>query len=84
MDMKQYLAVLLFTLFFTTQSTLYSVNDKYEVTFEKSYNELAHCTYEERIYEKGWNYLHIYANPQRNLLEQHRGAGFIEGYSTYK
>ena len=65
-------------------STLYSVDSNFEVSFEISYSELAHATYEERIYEKGWNYLHIYASPHQNLLDQHRGAGFLEGYTTYK
>lgn len=34
--------------------------------------------------KKGWNYLHIYANGRKSLLEQHRGAGFLEGYVSYR
>lgn len=30
------------------------------------------------------NYIHIYANPEKSLLDQHRGTGFLEGYTTYK
>lgn len=46
----------------TTSSTLYSVSSNFTVTFEKAYDELAHVEYEETVYEKGWNYLHVYAN----------------------
>ena len=58
-------------------STLYSVSSNYTVSYEKNYDELAHATYEETVYEKGWNYLHIYANGRKSLNEQHRGAGFL-------
>lgn len=30
------------------------------------------------------NYLWVYANKQHSLLDQHRGAGYLEGYATYK
>ena len=79
-----YLNLLLLLLLTLAHSTLYSVNADFEVSFETSYSELAHATYEERIYEKGWNYLHIYASPHKNLVDQHRGAGFLEGYTTYR
>lgn len=58
-------------------ATLYSVSSNFTVTFEKSYDELAHAEYEETLYETGWNYLHVYANGRKSLLEQHRGAGFL-------
>lgn len=44
---------------------------------------MVYATYEVYAKEKGWNYLHIYANGQKGLLEQHRSAGYIEGYVTY-
>lgn len=65
-------------------ATLYSVSPDYQISYEISPNELAHATYDERIFEKGWNYLHVYANHRMGLLDQHRGAGFIEGYLEYK
>jgi hypothetical protein len=30
------------------------------------------------------NYIYVYANGEKSLLDQHRGAGFIEGYMTYR
>lgn len=34
--------------------------------------------------ETGWNNLYVYANGEKSLMEQHRGAGFLEGYATFK
>ena len=70
-------------LLWVATSAIYSVNDRFEVSFDPTYDELAHVSYEQRIFEKGWNYLHAYGNPRKGLLDQHRGAGFLEGYVTY-
>jgi hypothetical protein len=32
----------------------------------------------------GWDQLYIYTSPQADPLQQHRAAGFLEGYATYK
>ena len=69
--------LVLCTFMLLASSTLYSVTSNFTITHEKSYEELAHAEYEETVYEKGWNYLHIYANGRKSLLEQHRGAGFL-------
>ena len=29
------------------------------------------------------NYFYVYANGLKSLIDQHRGAGFLEGYTTY-
>lgn len=54
--------ITILSIMLTTSSTLYSVSSNFTVTFEKAYDELAHVEYEETVYEKGWNYLHVYAN----------------------
>lgn len=64
--------------------TLYSVSPDFKVTYEQSYNELAHATYDQKSNEQGWNYLYVNANEKYGLLDQHRGAGFIEGYVSYR
>lgn len=71
-------------LMLATTSTLYSVSSNFTVSYQTSYEELAHAEYEDTVYEKGWNYLHIYANGRKTLIEQHRGAGFLEGYVSYR
>jgi len=30
------------------------------------------------------NYLYVYGNGLKSLIDQHRGAGFLEGYATYR
>jgi hypothetical protein len=66
------------------EPALFSVSSNFAIGSDRTYDELAFATYEEYSYEKGWNYLHIMANDRWNLLEQHRGAGFLEGYITYR
>ena len=66
--MKISVLVSLSAIFMIASSTLYSVSSDYQVTNQVSVNELAHATYEANSYEKGWNYLHIYANSQVGLL----------------
>ena len=78
--MKISILIIQATLLMLAASTLYSVSPDFKITNTASPNELAHATYSQSIYEKGWNYLHIYANDQVGLLEQHRGAGYLEGY----
>lgn len=65
-------------------ATLYSVSTDYKVTYQRSHDELAHCTYDMKANEQGWSYLAIFANGEKDLFEQHRGAGFLEGYVTYR
>jgi hypothetical protein len=65
-------------------AALYSLQPDYTVTFQPTLTELAHCYYDMKHYSEGWNYLKIYANVNSDLLDQHRGAGFLEGYLTYK
>lgn len=64
--------------------TLFSVSTDFKITYDKTHNELAHAYYEQHLNEQGTNYIHIYTNPEKTLLEQHQGAGFLEGYTTYK
>ncbi len=68
----------------TLNATLYSLQPDYTVTYQQSPTELAHCYYDLKHNTEGWNYLKIYANLNMDLLDQHRGAGFLEGYVTYK
>jgi hypothetical protein len=63
---------------------LYSLQPDYTVTYQQTPNELAHCYYDLKINTEGWNYLKIYPNVNSDLMEQHRAAGFLEGYLTYK
>ena len=68
----------------TCTSTLFSVNANYKVSYEVTHDELAHIYYEQKLNEHGMNYIHAFANAERSLLDQHRGVGFLEGYTTYK
>ena len=61
-NMKISIFILQAALVSLTVASLYSVSSDFQVSYEVSVNELAHATYEERVYEKGWNYLRIYAN----------------------
>lgn len=64
--------------------TLFSVSSDFKVSYEVTHNELAHAYYDQKLNEQGMNYISIYANAEKSLIDQHRGAGFIEGYTTYK
>lgn len=61
----------------TIYGAMYSLQPDYTVTYQQSSDELAHCYYEQKHNSEGWNYLKIYANLNRDLLEQHQGAGFL-------
>jgi hypothetical protein len=76
--------ILLSLLLFSASGTLFSVGADFKVSYETSYGELAHIYYEQRLNDQGTNFIRVYANAERTLLEQHRGAGFLEGYTTYK
>ena len=58
-------------------ANLFSVNPDFTISYEVSSNELAHVYYDQRLFEDGMNYINIYANQDKTLLEQHRGAGFL-------
>lgn len=45
---------------------------------------MAHCTYQEKLRESGWNRLYVNANAAVEQVQQYRGSGFCEGYATYK
>ncbi len=67
----------------TISCAFYSLQPDYTVTYQKTAGQLAHCYYEQKHFSQGWNYLKIYANVDKDLIDQHRGAGFLEGYVTY-
>jgi hypothetical protein len=69
---------------FVGHCVLYSITPEYKIVLQPTSTELAHCYYLEKIRESGWNRFYIHANPQVNMLDQYRGAGFLEGYATYK
>ena len=83
-SMKIYIAVVLALCIMHASPTIYSPSPGSKVSNTISPQELAHASFEEKIYETGWNHLHLYANPQRGLIEQHQGVGFLEGYLEYK
>lgn len=59
------------------------LNSKFEIdTLESHY--IAKASYRQCLHENGWNFLHISTNSDADLLDQHRGAGYIEGYLTYQ
>lgn len=68
----------------TISCALYSLQPDYTVTYQQTANELAHCYYDLKLNTEGWNYLKIYPNVNSDLMEQHRAAGFLEGYVSYK
>lgn len=68
----------------STNCVLYSVDKQFKISLQPSDTELAHCHYIEKVRESGWNRFYIYANPAVDLITQYRGAGFLEGYSTFK
>jgi hypothetical protein len=76
--------VSLLLLVFVGTSTLFSVSANYKVTYEVTHDELAHIYYDQKLNEHGMNYIHAYANAEKSLLDQHRGVGFLEGYTTYR
>lgn len=79
------LSILIISLLIGTMScALYSLQPDYTVGYQQTPTELAHCYYDLKIQTEGWNYLKIYANLNKDLTEQHRAAGFLEGYVTYK
>lgn len=78
------LTIILLLLVSNSSATLLSVSPDFKITYEQTHSELAHIYYEQKLNEHGTNYIHIYANPEKTLLEQHQGAGFLEGYTTYR
>lgn len=58
-------------------ATLFSVTPDYTVTFAQAHDELAHAYYDQKLNEHGMNYLYLYANGMKSLIDQHRGAGFL-------
>ena len=67
-----------------SQATLLSVSPNYTVSYQVSHDELAHAYYDQKLNSQGMNYFYSYANGIKSLLDQHRGAGFLEGYATYQ
>jgi hypothetical protein len=63
--------------------TLFSVSSNFTVSYKQSQDELAHAYYDQKLNQHGMNYFYAYANGLKSLLDQHRGAGFLEGYTTY-
>jgi hypothetical protein len=76
--------ILLLAVMASVNCTLFSVSADFKVSYTTTHNELAHIYYEQRLNEQGTNYIHAYANAEKSLLEQHRGVGFLEGYTTYR
>jgi len=58
-------------------ATLISISPNYTISYQKSYDELAHIYYDQKMNEHGMNYLYVYGNSAVSLLDQHRGAGFL-------
>jgi hypothetical protein len=73
----------LLALLLVANCTLFSLSPNYTVSYETHYDELAHIHYEQHLNDHGMNYIYVYANSAVSLLDQHRGAGFLEGYTTY-
>ena len=67
-----------------TSATLYSVSPDYKISLQETHSQLAHAYYREQGFSTGWNYLHIYANAEVSLIDLHRGAGYLEGYTTFR
>jgi hypothetical protein len=63
---------------------VYSVDKNFEVTNKVQTYELGHADFEIGERQNGWNRLYIYTNPNVSPLEQHRAAGFLEGFATYR
>jgi hypothetical protein len=82
--MKESLLIISIMLVGMVSGTLYSVSSDFTISYQKQGNELAHAYYDLKTNSEGWNYLNVYANGEKSLLEQHRGAGFLEGYVSYK
>lgn len=61
----------------TIYGAMYSLQPDFSVTYQQTGNELAHCYYDQKQNSEGWNYLKIYANLNKDLFDQHRGAGFL-------
>lgn len=76
--------VLLALLVCMCSSTYYSLLPNYTITYERSHDELGYANYVLNSYEKGWNFLQVYPSSRLPLTEQHRAAGFLEGYITYR
>ena len=76
--------MVIFGIMAVVHSTIYSVDEKWVVSFTKNNNELAHCHYEQQTFTNGANILHIYGNENKGRLDQVRAAGFLEGYATFR
>jgi hypothetical protein len=70
-----YLLATIITLAYS--STLLSVSPDFTISYQSSFNELAHAYYDQKINSQGMNYFYAYANGLKSLVEQHRGAGFL-------
>ena len=77
------LSILLVLIASVSAATLISVSTNYTISYQKSYDELAHIYYDQKLNQHGMNYLYVYGNSLKSLVDQHRGAGFLEGYATY-
>lgn len=66
------------------QSEFYSLDQDYQVSSQPIPGELAHIRLLKTYQTIGWDQLYIYTNKLASPLDQHRAAGFLEGYATYK
>ena len=77
-------AYLLAIIICLSQSILISVSSNYSISYQVQHDELAHAYYDQKLSSQGMNYFYSYANRVKSLVDQHRGAGFLEGYTTYQ
>jgi len=71
------IAIVALLLISITATTLFSVSPTFTVTYEKHFDELAHAYYDQKLNQHGMNYIYVYANSAKSLLDQHRGTGFL-------
>lgn len=60
------------------------ISKDFSISGEPIDDYLVKCLYKEDLHENGWNFLQIEGNITEDVLLQHQGGGFIEGYLTYK
>lgn len=69
---------------YVSAATLFSVSPNFTVSYQQTHDQLAHAYYDQKLNQHGMNYYYAYANGAKSLLDQHRGVGFLEGYTTYQ
>ena len=77
------LALIVLLMISSSLGEIYYLGPTYYISNVPLFDEIGHANFQQMGRQTGWDRLYIYTSPLANPLEQHRAAGFLEGYATY-